>query len=269
VKDVRRTLLVEFGYRGRNFHGVQPQPGLRTAGGELRKLVEAKLETPVSGVSFSARTDAGVDAKQNFATMCFRASSDWGAAPLSDWAPGSDQLWIRSISLVPRSLHARNSATGKHYRYQIRAETPPEHPSALSNHQIWTVVPALNVEAMRAGARRLLGKHDFSSFRAGGCAAKDPVKQLTRCDVLIRDGLVVCELEGNAFLRKMVRIIVGTLAEVGAGLRKPDDVSSVLSACARKRAGLTAPARGLTLMSVTLAGVTTSDRTGALCHQAE
>ncbi len=254
-KRSRQTLLIEFGYRGAAFHGLYPQPGMRTAGGTLRDLVERQLGWSVSGLAFSARTDAGVDALRNFATLWFRVDTPLDPNALARQLQSSDELWVHRIESVPRSMHARNCARTKHYRYVLQPG------SALGTNQftaredstrVWMIAPALDDASMNEAAQSFVGTHDFRAFRAAGCSAKTTLKTLNRVVVTRRRDLVVIDVEGNAFLRKMVRIMVGTLAEVGAGLRPVGDVARLLDGGERKHAGLTAPAHGLTLVSVEL-----------------
>jgi tRNA pseudouridine38-40 synthase len=103
---------------------------------------------------------------------------------------------------------------------------------------------------MREAAGRLIGRHDFASFQARGAAVRDTVRTVHRLDIEESRGAITIEIEGDGFLRHMVRAIVGTLAEVGTGLRRPSDLDAILAAGDRRAAGATAPAAGLTLTSV-------------------
>jgi tRNA pseudouridine38-40 synthase len=125
-----------------------------------------------------------------------------------------------------------------------------EHPSALHARQSLYVPHALDLEAMTCGAACLVGTHDFSAFRAGTCAAVNPVRTVSRIVWQPAGEFWEFEITGNAFLQHMVRIIVGTLLEVGRGKRSPADVSDILAARDRRRAGKTAPPHGLCLVEV-------------------
>ena len=267
MKDLskRSAVLVRFGYDGARFFGLQPQPGLPTAGAALfARLHEAACARP-KGLAFAARTDRGVHAERNLATAYFLA--DKGAAPLN-WSAvdvaavaeraavdRDDGLRDVEVYAVDPRVHARGISRGKHYRYVVRGGVDVEGAEALADPQRWRVAPVLDVDAMSAAAAQLVGTHDFSSFRAGGCSAASPTKTLYRFDVstvVAADGAtdIVVDLVGDAFVRKMVRNLLGLLAEVGAGWRRVDDVAGIVAARHRQAAGLTAPPQGLTLVAV-------------------
>lgn len=267
MKDLskRTALLVRFGYDGAGFWGLQPQPGLPTAGGALEVrlrdaaravLGAARDDARPKGLAFAARTDRGVHAGANLATCYFLA--DKGQPPLdldvdalaaAAAVDRDDGLTSVEVRRVAPTLHARGISRGKHYRYRLRDRCPA--PLDVDSDGLrWLLVPALDVDAMNAACRVLSGTWDFSSFRAGGCSAASATKTLYRFAVT-RDGDdVVVDLVGDAFLRKMVRNLVGLLAEVGSGWRSVDDVERVLLARHRQAAGLCAPPAGLTLVRV-------------------
>jgi tRNA pseudouridine38-40 synthase len=147
---------------------------------------------------------------------------------------------IRDADEAPDEFHPRFSATGKRYRYTILAR--PERSPLLP--RAWHYSMPLDLSAMRAGAAALIGDHDFSAFRAAGCTAKTTLRRVDAVDVVQRGDLVELEVRGNAFLRQMVRIIVGTLVD------KPGQVPEILASLDRTRAGQTAPPQGLELVEV-------------------
>ena len=148
---------------------------------------------------------------------------------------------------APAGFHARFWATGKRYRYQVlcRRERSP-----LVHLRAWHQPVPLDLAAMRRGAVHLIGEHDFSAFRAAGCDARHPVRTLGAIEIAQDQALVQIDVTGNAFLRNMVRILVGTLVEIGAGERDPDDLPAALASRSRDRVGVTAPAGGLFLVEV-------------------
>jgi tRNA pseudouridine38-40 synthase len=148
---------------------------------------------------------------------------------------------------APPDFEPRRAARGKRYTYRLwnRPERSPLH-----RRTSWHVLRPLDLEAMAEGATRLLGEHDFTSFRAAGCDARHPVRHLRGAAVARQGDLVTLDLEGSAFLRGMVRIIAGTLVEVGLGRRPAAEIAEILAARDRGRAGRTAPAHGLTLEGV-------------------
>lgn len=254
---IRQTLLLECSYLGQYFHGVQFQKDKRTVAGELSHQLITALGAPPRGLTFAARTDAGVSARQNFATCWYRGN------PLSDQAlarltqPNASALQVTRVQLVPRALNARSSSRSKHYQYRIRTSVPPSLIAQNSCKDTWCIAPSLSAEPMQRAAQLLTGTHDFSAFRASNCEAKNPIKTLlsmkvTSMKVTGQQEQVVIDVEGTAFLRKMVRILVGTLVEVGAGLRRVESIPALFQSKDRKQAGLAVPARGLWLMSVAL-----------------
>lgn len=248
----RRTLLVECSYLGRYFYGVQPQPGFRTVAGELRQMFADVTGLAVRGLTFAARTDAGVDALCNYATCWYRGPALTPQQVARLTAPSNSALRIATVRDVPRRMNARASSSAKHYRYQIRPSVPPPMPDHRASDGAWCVACPLSRRAMQTAAYALQGTHDFSTFRARDCDANNPVKTIYGINVTEHGNRLWVDVEGSAFLRKMVRILVGTLAEVGAGLRPADSMEALLAAKDRQRAGLAAPAHGLSLISMKL-----------------
>jgi len=144
-------------------------------------------------------------------------------------------------------FHARSNATGKTYRYRI-VTTPVLSP--FGRWFVWHAPEARDVDAMRRAAVVLVGQHDFASFQARGTTITDTTRTIQRLEILTTAGELVVEVDGDGFLRHMVRAIVGTLVECGSGARKPERMGEVLAARDRQAAGATAPACGLTLVSV-------------------
>jgi tRNA pseudouridine38-40 synthase len=257
----RAQLLVRFGYDGARFRGLQPQaPGIPTAGSALRDRLTDAAGTPPKGLNFAARTDAGVHALKNLATCWFRGHDDIESVIARVSAPRDDGLVDVRAYRVPYDVHARGSGRGKRYRYLVEAGVASPDPV---HGFVWQIAPDLDGERMRAAAEQLEGTHDYTSLRAPNCSADSAVKTLTSVRVggpfavppgssprSSPSGRFVVEVCGNAFLRKMVRNLVGLLVEVGAGLREPDDVSAILAARDRSAAGLCAPPQGLVLVEV-------------------
>jgi tRNA pseudouridine38-40 synthase len=249
-KDLsRRTaVLVRFGYDGARFYGLQPQPGMLTAGGALRDRLAAAALRPPSGLAFAARTDRGVHAVRNLATCYWHGPLDVGQLAAAVGRDVDDGLRDVVVCAVPPTVHARGVSRGKRYRYVVVDGADPDD---LDDAHAWRVVPPLDVARMAEAAGRLVGRHDFSSLRGGGCSAASAEKTLYAVDVARDDrGAVVVDVTGDAFVRHMMRNLVGLLVETGSGLRAPDDVTAILAARHRQAAGLMAPGAGLTLVAV-------------------
>lgn len=248
----RNQLLVTFGYDGSRFHGIAPQPDHATAGSALKQRFLAAGVYP-KALNFSSRTDAGVHALRNIATCWLRGPVDVERVMAQVSAPNDDGLRNVQVFRVPVHVHARALSRGKHYRYLVD-DGWENVPSAGT--ESWYVAPILEPGAMRDGAGYLLGEHDFTSFCARRSkGVQDPRREITGIEITCASGpgpgkRVIFDIRGRSFLRHMVRIIIGTLAEVGAGVRRPEEVAAALTARCRGAAGPTAPGHGLTLVEV-------------------
>lgn len=238
--------MIRFGYFGQFFHGLQPQINVPTAGAALRDQITLAAGQPPKALCFAARTDKGVHAIENIATFWF-----WGPFEPQSFL---DQLHkiqmpglrnVQGFEVHPK-FHARGNSVGKHYRYVLNSQDPETS---------WQIVPELNLKAMREALSHIEGTHDFSSFRASGCVAGTTVKTIYEARLTESSEGLVIDLHGDAFLRQMIRILMGCLCEIGTGLRAPEDIKTILDAKNRAAAGITAPACGLTLLSVDLRGL--------------
>ncbi len=238
-------LLVE--YDGTDYHGWQAQPDARTVQSTLEEAVERLLGHPARVVA-AGRTDAGVHAAGQ--VVCFQTPRDLTAAKvqraLNALTPGD--LAVLAADVVPDAFDPRRSARRRAYVYRIWNRSAA---SPFWRRYAWHVPRPLAVEAMASAAEQLVGEHDFTSFRAAGCDAGHPVRRVFRSQIERRGDLVSYEIESTAFLRHMVRNIVGTLVEVGKRERRSEDIAQLLAARDRTRAGVTAPAHGLCLSAVT------------------
>jgi tRNA pseudouridine38-40 synthase len=240
----RLKLIVE--YEGTEYHGWQVQPGLDTIQGRLETALARLAGAPVR-VMGAGRTDAGVHALGQVAscTAAWRLDDATLRRALNALLPRD--IVVRDLATAPPEFDARRSARSKTYRYTLlRQPTRSPVHARTSLH----VPHALDLAAMVEAGRDLLGTHDFSAFRAGTCAAATPVRTVTRAAWRTDGSLWHFEIDGNAFLQHMVRIIVGTLLEVGRGARRPADLAEVLASRDRRRAGKTAAPQGLCLVTV-------------------
>lgn len=253
---IRIALLLE--YSGKHFHGSQIQEGVRTVQQELEKALAVIAGRPVRAI-LSGRTDAGVSARGQIAHVDlpypnrYLRSDNVGEAEIFDllWrlngiAP--KDLSIVAMKAVDRSFHARFSACEREYVYRILNRS--QRSSLLKDTHFFIKEP-LDVKAMSDAALRLLGKHDFSSFRSSACESSSPICAVSRCQLLnLREGELEFWIAADHFVYNMVRIIVGTLIEVGLGKKDADSLTQALDAKVRDLAGPTAPPWGLTLNAV-------------------
>jgi tRNA pseudouridine38-40 synthase len=242
----RYKLLME--YDGTGFVGWQRQKG---GGASVQQVLEGAIAKLCAGsptVFAAGRTDAGVHATGQVAH--FDSDRDLPADSMRDalnFHLKPHPVAVRAAEVVGEDFHARFSATGRSYRYRIVNRRAP---LALDRDRAWWVVAALDAAAMAEGARHLLGHHDFTTFRAGECQAKSPVKTLDVLDVVRSGEEIVVTAAARSFLHHQVRNMVGTLKLVGEGKWRPDDVRAALDARDRKAGGPTAPAAGLYLTGV-------------------
>ena len=158
-----------------------------------------------------------------------------------------DEISIKKVKRVSLKFNARFSATEKTYQYKILNKTCR---SPLNQKDSWWVKNNLDVPKMLNASYYLLGKHDFSSFRAIGCQSKSPIKTLDKIQIKKKQFIISLRFTARSFLYNQVRIIVGTLKNVGEGLIKAESVGAILKEKNRTKAGTTAPAKGLTLVRV-------------------
>lgn len=241
---MRHALGIEYdggaysGWQRLSRHG---QPGPPTVQAAVEDALSFVADGPVETVC-AGRTDAGVHAQCqviHFDTDAVRDPRGW---MLGATARLPDDISVRWCVPVDETFHSRFSAVARRYRYSILNRSV--RPALQRRYVTWVRTP-LDADAMGRGARHLLGEHDFSSFRTVHCQAPHPRRDLQAIDVR-RDGdLVEIDVRANAFLHHMVRNIVGSLLEVGAGARDPAWIAEVLDARDRTLAGPTAPASGL------------------------
>lgn len=258
--DATYRVVVE--YDGTDFCGFQFQPNLRTIGGEIETALSKLFAMPIK-VTVAGRTDAGVHASGQVISFVAHDAFpiDKLSIALNTTLPAD--ITARDCARVETRFNARLSATERRYRYTIVARRDP---SAALRRFAHHEHRSLDLERMRAGAAHLLGQHDFLTFcgvlpdrgstiRTINALAIDSehVPSLD-CDVL------VLRIAGKGFLHRMVRIITGTLLDVAAGKREPDDVATMLAACDRRAAGPTAPAAGLALVEVVYPDFTSLSR---------
>lgn len=250
-----KNILLKIEYDGTNFHGWQKQPEVRTVQGEIEHVLRhlAGEEIAIHGTS---RTDSGVHAlgqcasfvwdlplpTEELATILNRR---FGAGGLGrSGAPGD--IRILEAREVPADFHARFSCRGKTYRYRIDRSG-----DIFKRNHVYQLGKDLNTVRIAEAASYLIGTHDFKSFEtAGGILRETTVRTIFDYTVEEQGEETVLRVTGDGFLYNMVRIMTGTLVEVGLGKREPEDVKAVLEACDRSRAGFTAPPNGLYLEQI-------------------
>ncbi len=241
-----RNLRLDLCYDGTRYRGWQRQPGAaNTIQGKLEQALSRILGEPVE-ISGSGRTDAGVHARGQVASFHCENPMDCREilAELRRYLP--EDIGIYSCKEVSERFHARLNAREKTYCYRIWNSPEP----CVFQRRFVTVLPEkLDVQAMREGAQLLLGSHDFSAFCTNAKMKKSTVRYLRSIEILEKDGEIQIYFTGNGFLQNMVRILVGTLVEVGEGTRSPESIPALFGG-KRADAGRLMPPQGLCLMEV-------------------
>ncbi len=235
-------------YDGTDFHGWQRQAGVRTVQQELEATLQNLLGRPVE-VLGASRTDAGVHARGQVASV--RAACPIPpqrlAAVLTARLP--PDVCVLHVCRTGLEFHPSRDARSKLYRYRIFNSRRPAIESAAAG-RVWHVWHTLEIEAMRAAARELVGRHDFAAFANLGSLRQSTVRTIYGIGIHRRADEVIIDVEGDGFLYQQVRNMVGTLVEVGRGHWPPDQVRRILAGRDRSQAGPTAPPRGLCLQWV-------------------
>ncbi len=246
----RYALLIE--YDGRPFSGWQRQDGPPSAQQTLEEALRA-LEPDAPSIAAAGRTDAGVHATGQVAHADM--ARDWDPFRLSEavnWHLKPAPIAVTACARVEDDWHARFDAVERRYTFRVVARRAP---LTLDAGRAWRVPGPLDADAIQAGAAHLLGRHDFTTFRASICQAKSPVKSLDQIDVEARPypggAEIRLHLRARSFLHNQVRSIAGTLERVGAGAWAPERVAAALEARDRAACGPVAPPDGLCLTGVT------------------
>lgn len=242
---MRRIMLV-VAYEGTNYCGWQVQPNGITIEEVLNRELSRILKEDIKVIGAS-RTDAGVHAMGNVAVFDTNARipGDKVSFALNQSLP--EDIRIQLSKEVAPDFHPRHCNTRKTYEYCIfnhKFESP------IGRQFTYFVHRPLNIEEMQKAADQLVGSHDFKSFCNIHTHVEDMVRTIYECRIIKQNHDITIHIEGNGFLYNMVRIIAGTLIEVGSGLRKASDIEGILAAKDRETAGKTAPAKGLKLVEI-------------------
>jgi tRNA pseudouridine38-40 synthase len=244
-------------YDGTNYHGWQIQANAVTIQGILEEALR-RVTGRSDRITGAARTDAGVHALQQVASFSSPTSLDPRTLMRALNANIPEDIRVISASHAGEDFHPRYSALKKRYTYLI---TRPGPFSVMIKRYSWQVREDLDTDAMKEAARMMTGRHDFSSFRAAGCSAGNPVRDLDSIEIeqtghvdfmnfRFHAPLIRISVTARSFLRHMVRNIVGTLVDVGKGSTSADAIKDIIGAKDRSAAGRTAPANGLFLEKI-------------------
>lgn len=241
-----RNIKLTIEYDGREYNGWQKQPNKLNIQGEIERAIQTVTGKEVELIG-SGRTDAGVHAFAQVAN--FQIDSEF---PIEKMAIAINSQLKKSIRIqkaeeVAENFHSRYNCHKKTYAYIIDNSNQG---SAIYRNLTFHVSQPLDVEAMQKAANYLVGEHDFSSFKSSGTSSKSSSRTIFAAQVIKEQERVVISLTGSGFLYNMVRIIAGTLVEIGMGEKAPEEMQIILEAKNRQMAGKTLPPHGLYLMQV-------------------
>lgn len=241
-----RNLKLTIAYKGTAYHGFQVQKNAVTVAEVFQDAVEAVFGTRYD-IKGCSRTDAGVHASAFVLSLRINEAIPCGniLKALNSKLPAD--IAVLHCEEAAEDFHPRYSAIAKRYSYTIFNNAVRSPFAAETSLHL---PRPLQVEQMNAAAGLLVGYHDFSAFCAAGSSVEDHRRTVTKCEVTAQGDIVTLNITGDGFLYNMVRIIVGTLIEVGYGRLQPQEVAGILAGCDRSRAGATAPAHGLRLEQV-------------------
>lgn len=244
------TFKLTIAYDGTKFSGWQFQPERRTVQGTIQDAWQ-RITGEALQVNASSRTDAGVHALGQTVGVdtATHLTADQLYRAINSQLP--EDVVLVAIEEAQAGFHATRDAKGKRYRYSIHNEPTR---ALFDRNFVWYVPQTLDVDAMQRAGQSLVGTHDFASFQAAGSERESTVRTISAIEVRRscgdRASRVEIEVEGDGFLYNMVRIIAGSLVDVGAGRRDAEWLAKALAACDRRAAGQTAPPHGLCLLKV-------------------
>lgn len=238
-----KRVMLTVAYDGTAYHGWQIQPNAVTIESELNKALSELTGEDIKVIGAS-RTDSGVHALGNIAVFDtnVRMPADKFSYALNQRLP--EDIRIQKSREVPLDFHPRKQNSRKTYEYKILNCEFPQPVFRLYSHFTYA---DLDLEKMKAAATYLEGEHDFKSFCSANTVAESTVRTIYQIDIVKQEQMISIKVTGSGFLYNMVRIIAGTLIEVGKGNIDPEDIPGILDARNREKAGPTAPACGLTL----------------------
>ena len=241
-----KRVMLRVAYDGTDYCGWQLQPGKPTIESVLNEALSALLGEKIT-VTGASRTDSGVHSLGNVAVFDTdtRIPAEKISYALNQRLP--DDIVIQESGEVAPDFHPRHCDSRKTYEYRILNR---EFPLPTERRDSYFCYRKLDVENMRKAAEYIVGTHDFASFCAAHAQTETTVRTVFGCTVEKTGDMICIRVTGAGFLYNMVRIIAGTLIEIGYGAKEPEDMQTILAACSRSAAGPTAPAHGLTMMGI-------------------
>ena len=241
-----RNIKLTIEYDGKDFNGWQKQPNKLNIQGEIERAIYNITKEEVDLIG-SGRTDAGVHAFGQIANFKTNSNISIEKMAIAINSQLKNSIVVKKAEEVDERFHSRYNAKRKTYRYVINNT---EYGSAIYRNLEYHFPIKLNVENMKEAAKFFEGEHDFKAFKSSGTSGKNSVRTIYKSEVRTDGERILIELTGNGFLYNMVRIISGTLLDVGLGKIEPSEIEDIINSKDRTRAGKTLPAHGLYLVKV-------------------
>ena len=241
-----RNIRLVIEYDGKSFNGWQKQPNKLNIQGEIERAIEELTGEKIDLIA-SGRTDAGVHALGQVANFRTESNIPTDKFAIAINSKLKKSIVIKSAEEVDEKFHSRYSVKEKTYRYTINNS---KYGTALFREMEYHYPIKLNVEKMKEAIKYFEGEHDFSAFKASGTSSKSSVRKIFKAEVVESNERIYIELTGNGFLYNMIRIIAGTLIDVGVEKIKPEEIINIIESKDRKQAGKTLPPQGLCLIEV-------------------
>jgi len=241
-----RNIKLTIEYDGKGFNGWQKQPNKLNIQGEIEAVIEGITGEKVELIA-SGRTDAGVHSFGQVANFKTNSTIPIDKFPIEINSKLKKSIIIKSAEEVDERFHSRYNCKQKTYKYVINNN---DFPSAIYRNLEYHIPQKLDVNLMKKAIKYFEGEHDFAGFKASGTSSKSSVRTIYNAEIKEENNRICIYLTGNGFLYNMVRIVSGTLVEVGLGKIKPEEIPNIIEAKDRQRAGKTLPPQGLYLMEV-------------------
>jgi len=242
-----RNIKLVIEYDGKDYNGWQKQPNKLNIQGEIERAIESITGEEKIDLIASGRTDAGVHAFGQIANFKTKSNIPIGKFPIAINSQLKKSVVIKSAQEVEERFHSRYNCKEKTYRYVINNS---EQGSAIYRNLEYHFPIKLDVKLMQQAIKYFEGEHDFKGFKSSGTSGKNSVRTIYKAEIKQEGEHIYIELTGNGFLYNMVRIIAGTLLDVGLGKIKPEQIPEIIDSGERTKAGKTLPAHGLFLLEV-------------------
>ena len=241
-----RNIKLTIEYDGKEFNGWQKQPNKLNIQGTIEKAIQELTGEEVE-LNASGRTDAGVHALNQVANFKTNSNIPIEKIAIALNSKLKKSILIKSAEEVDERFHSRLTCKRKTYRYVINNS---KYGTAIYRNMEFHIPQKLDIAKMKEAVKYFEGEHDFKAFKASGTSSKSSIRKIYKAEVIQNEDRIYIELTGNGFLYNMVRIIAGTLVDVGLGNIAPEEITNIINEGKRQNAGKTLPAHGLFLVSV-------------------